>query len=63
MAYLENGNITDKMKKDETAEMLYRAIERMNNELYVTVEYELEGCGARAEPVFLRKGGQLELKA
>lgn len=28
---LENGNITDHMKKGEIAEILYKAIERMNN--------------------------------
>lgn len=59
---MENGNITDNMKKGEIAEILYKAIERMNNELYVTVGYELEGCGAHTEPV-LGEGGPLELTA
>lgn len=63
LAHLENGNIIDNMKKGKTADILYRAIERMNNELYVTVKYELEGYGAHAEPVLLHKDGQLELKA
>lgn len=45
LAHLENGNIIDNIKKGEITEILYSAIERMNNELCVTVEYELEGCG------------------
>lgn len=61
LTHLENRNI-DYRKKCQIAEILYRAIERMDNELYVMAEYELEGCGAHAEPVLLHKGGQLELK-
>lgn len=59
---MENGNITDNIKKGEIEEILHKVIERMNNELYITVRYELEGCGAQAEPV-LGKGGRLELMA
>lgn len=40
LTHLENGNI-DYMKKYQIAEILYRAIERMDIELYAMVEYEL----------------------